>query len=63
MNNEIEDKTPMPFGKYVGKPMANVPAKYLLWLHDQGCSHAGVKQYILENFQLLQKEAGLKARR
>jgi uncharacterized protein (DUF3820 family) len=63
MDQELDDKSPMPFGKYQGKALANVPAKYLLWLHDQGCSHAGVRKYILSNFDLLKKEAGLKCRR
>lgn len=58
MTNELNDKSPMPFGKYVGKAMANVPAKYLLWLFDQGCSHDGVRRYILDNLEGLKKEAG-----
>lgn len=49
----------MPFGKYVGKPMINVPAKYLLWLFDNGCSHDGVRKYITANLDVLRKEAGL----
>lgn len=52
------DNTIMPFGKHKGKPMANIPAQYFLWLLNEGCSHAGVKQYILENLQGLQQEAG-----
>lgn len=48
----------MPFGRYTGKEMANVPAVYLLWLYDKGCTHAGVKQYIIENLELLKQEAG-----
>lgn len=63
MDLELHDKSPMPFGKYQGTAMANVSAKYLLWLHDQGCQHQKVMQYILQNFQLLQKEAGIKVRR
>ena len=52
------DHTPMPFGKYVGKAMVNVPAVYLLWLHNKGCDHQGVKNYINDNLDALQKEAG-----
>jgi uncharacterized protein (DUF3820 family) len=55
---QITDNTPMPFGKYRGKAMANVPAQYLLWLFDQGCDHPGVKQYIINNLEGLKKEAG-----
>lgn len=54
----VDDNTLMPFGKHKGKSMANVPAHYLLWLLDEGCSHSGVKQYILANLEGLKKEAG-----
>lgn len=50
----------MPFGKFKGKSMANIPAHYLLWLHDNGCSHEGVKKYINNNLEALKKEAGKK---
>lgn len=56
----LDDKSPMPFGKYIGKTMANVPAKYLLYLYDQCCDHPGVKQYTIENLEGLKKEAGIK---
>ncbi len=57
---EITDNTPMPFGKYRGKPMIEIPAIYLLWLHDNSCDHAGVKKYIINNLEVLRKEAGRK---
>ncbi len=47
----------MPFGKYMGKAMINIPAKYLIWLFDNNCSHAGVKRYITNNLEILKKEA------
>lgn len=50
------DHTPMPFGKYKGKAMINVPAVYLLWLFNNGCDHAGVKRYITDNLDALNKE-------
>jgi uncharacterized protein (DUF3820 family) len=53
----VTDATPIPFGKYKGKAMANVPAIYLLWLYDNGCSHEGVKRYIINNLDGLRKEA------
>jgi uncharacterized protein (DUF3820 family) len=58
LTTEITDATPIPFGKYKGKAMINVPAIYLLWLHDNGCSHDGVRKYINNNLQALRKEAG-----
>jgi uncharacterized protein (DUF3820 family) len=29
---EYTDETPMPFGKYGGLPMRDIPAAYLFWL-------------------------------
>lgn len=57
----MTDQDPMPFGKYSKEPdgpktMAEVPASYLLWLRDQGCSHPQVKEYIEENLTALYKE-------
>jgi uncharacterized protein (DUF3820 family) len=57
MSLPLNDNTPMPFGKYQGKAMVNVPAVYLIWLFDNGCSHAGVKKYIQDNLEILKKEA------
>jgi uncharacterized protein (DUF3820 family) len=53
---EFTDTTQMPFGKFQGKKMADVPAVYLLWLHDNDCHHPGVKKYILDNLQGLKQE-------
>lgn len=52
----IVDQSIMPFGKYKGQKMANIPAKYLLWLYNEGCDHAAVKQYIINNLDILNKE-------
>jgi uncharacterized protein (DUF3820 family) len=35
VSNKLHDTDPMPFGKYQGTPMANVPDNYLLWLHSK----------------------------
>lgn len=51
------DSTTMPFGKHKGKRMIDVPAKYFLWLFDEGVDHPGVKQYIIDNLDALRKEA------
>jgi len=56
---EIEiftDKTPMPFGKYKGQALVNVPASHLLWLYRN--ERAGrLQPYILDNFDVLEKQA------
>jgi len=54
---ELTDNSPMPFGKFKGKAMVDVPAIYLLWLHNEGCDNPAVKRYILDNLDVLKKEA------
>lgn len=46
----------MPFGKYKGDKMEDVPASYLLWLRDHGVSNREVKQYIESNLSTLLSE-------
>lgn len=53
----LKDSSPMPFGKYAGKAMIDVPAVYLIWLFDQGVNNPDVKEYILDNLDALKKEA------
>jgi len=61
------DESPMPFGKYKGTEMANVPAWYLIWLWEKqgttkpfGEKAEAVQAYILDNLDVLriEKEAG-----
>lgn len=33
--SKLRDTDPMPFGKYQGTPMANVPDSYLIWLYTK----------------------------
>lgn len=50
----LTDKDNMPWGKYVGVKMANVPASYLLWLYENNKCSGDVKDYIKENLEVLQ---------
>ncbi|MFV0329969.1 MAG: putative quorum-sensing-regulated virulence factor [Dysgonomonas sp.] len=50
---KLTDNSPMPFGVHKGTKMANVPAKYLLWIYEQNLD---VMNYIKENMEVLQKE-------
>lgn len=50
----------MPFGRYKDKQMKDVPAVYLLWIDERGCSNVQVKQYINMMRPQLTKEAGNK---
>jgi len=52
----MTDESPMPFGKYKGEPLEDVPGSYLLWLHSQGLDEGPLKDYIEENMDALDKE-------
>jgi len=52
----MEDTDLMPFGKFKGEQMINVPARYLLWLLENGCNNQKVKDYIIDNKDVLLKE-------
>lgn len=52
----MRDEDLMPFGMHKGKMMSDVPAKYLIWLRDEGCSNPDVSKYIKENWTCLLKE-------
>lgn len=53
---ELTDKSPMPFGKYKGDKLANVPAKYLLYIREEFELHDNLKKYIDDNKDALQAE-------
>ena len=53
---ELNDKSPMPQGKFKGQPMENVPYWHLLWLENQPYRRKDVKQYIEENRDVLELE-------
>lgn len=46
----------MPWGKHKNEKMVNVPAAYLLWLHEQGKCSGDVKKYIEDNMDVLKSE-------
>lgn len=57
----MEDTDLMPFGKHKGTAMANVPAHYLIWLHDNGSigvrkAFPQVFEYITECMDALKSE-------
>lgn len=55
--NEFTDDSLMPFGKYKGQKMANVPAQYLMFIYDQDWCRGKVKQYIDDNLEVLKLQA------
>lgn len=52
---ELNDKSPMPQGKFKGQPMENVPYWHLLWLENQPYCRKDVK-HIEENRDVLELE-------
>jgi len=56
MNAILTDKSEMPYGIHKGKTMANVPAKYLIWLYENQKCTGQVKAYIEDNIEVLREE-------
>jgi uncharacterized protein (DUF3820 family) len=54
--SNMTDESLMPYGKFEGQKMANVPAKYLLWLYDENKCTGNVRQYIKDNLDVLRSE-------
>lgn len=57
---KLTDQSPMPIGKHRGEKMEDVPARYLLWLWDQGVWRevdSDLHAYIKESFSALETEA------
>ena len=52
----MNDESIMPFGKYKGEKMANVPADYLLWLYENNKCFGDIKKYIEENMDSITAE-------
>ena len=56
--NQLTDNSPMPFGKFKGQALVNVPASYLLWLYAQrDFNHLQLKNYIADNLDVLHVQA------
>jgi hypothetical protein len=54
----LTDLDPMPFGKFKGVPMQDVPPSYLQWLKNEGCSNVLVANYIYNSWEAIQQELG-----
>lgn len=55
MAKKFDDNSLMPFGKYKGYNMINVPADYLLWLWENNKCYGEVKEYIEDNLDFIRK--------
>lgn len=59
MSIVLRDNDPMPWGKYIGTKMANLDAKYLMWVKDNVSPNyktIPVLKYIQENLDAIKKE-------
>lgn len=54
----LKDTSLMPFGKYEGTPMQDVPPYYLRWLKENGCSNQLVANYIHNSWDAIRQELG-----
>ncbi|GHV31548.1 hypothetical protein FACS1894177_06380 [Bacteroidia bacterium] len=52
----LNDKSPMPWGKFKGEKMEDVPADYLLWLYREDKADTEVLVYINDNYLVLLHE-------
>ena len=54
----MDDYSLMPFGKYKGTQLANVPASYLIWIYEEslGFAYPGLREYIKDNLHILKAE-------
>ena len=50
------DESLMPFGKFKGNRLVDVPARYLLYLHRESIAKGDLKAYIEDNLEVLEKE-------
>ena len=46
----------MPWGKYKGQDMEDVPAGYLLWLYESDTRTIPVKEYLEKNIEGIRKQ-------
>lgn len=56
MENELTDKSPMPYGQHKGFKMEDVPAKYLMWLLEKKRANDRVKAYIISRKESIDME-------
>lgn len=54
-----DDNSKMPFGKYEGYKLANVPPEYLIYIFENGYCFGALKDYIERNKETLEKEIKL----
>ena len=56
IGEEITDESVLTFGIHAGKKVGNVPARYLIFLHEQNRLPENLKAYIVKNYAVLKKQ-------
>lgn len=51
----MSDESLMPFGKYKGVRLAEVPDAYLLWIYENNKCSGGLKNYIEDNLEAIKE--------
>jgi uncharacterized protein (DUF3820 family) len=57
----MTDNSIMPWGKYAGEKLCNIPASYLIWLYENNKCYGEIKKYIEDNLDDLKNEQNNKA--
>lgn len=52
----MTDNDIIPFGKFKGTKLANIPADYFVWLNEQDWCTKAYKDYIEDNKDVLNQE-------
>jgi uncharacterized protein (DUF3820 family) len=56
MQYPMDDNSIMPFGKYQGKKLVNVPSAYLKWLWEKKLCVGPLKEYIKDNLEVIEQQ-------
>ena len=54
--DELNDLSPMPFGKHKGEPMQDVPADYFHWCWTTNVGGPTLRAYIKKSLSALKQE-------
>lgn len=57
---KMKDDSIIPFGKYKGEKLSNVPPDYLIWLYENQKCYGELRQYIEDNLPNMKQEIALK---
>lgn len=56
MEYPMDDNSIMPFGRYQGAKLIDVPAQYLKYLHNNEICKGSLKAYIEDNMQVIDQD-------